>query len=231
MFYVVGTPIGNLEDLTFRAKKVLEEVDYIFAEDTRVTKRMLSHYEIEKTVYQYHEHNKLHQIQNVINLLKGNKNIALVTDAGTPCISDPGFELVNEILKNNLKVVGIPGASSIITGASISGLDMRRMAYEGFLPKKKGRQTLFNKLKDEERTIVILESPNRILKTLKDVREYLGERYVVITRELTKIYEEIIRGNVSQIIEKLEKKPIKGEIVLFIRAINDDGIYFKNKEK
>ena len=231
MFYVVGTPIGNLEDLTFRAKKVLEDVDYIFAEDTRVTKRMLSHYEIEKTVYQYHEHNKLHQIQNVINLLKGNKNIALVTDAGTPCISDPGFELVNEILKNNLKVVGIPGASSIITGASISGLDMRRMAYEGFLPKKKGRQTLFNKLKDEERTIVILESPNRILKTLKDVREYLGERYVVITRELTKIYEEIIRGNVSQIIEKLEKKPIKGEIVLFIRAINDDGIYFKNKEK
>ena len=231
MFYVVGTPIGNLEDLTFRAKKVLEKVDYIFAEDTRVTKRMLSHYEIEKTVYQYHEHNKLHQIQNVINLLKGNKNIALVTDAGTPCISDPGFELVNEILKNDLKVVGIPGASSIITGASISGLDMRRMAYEGFLPKKKGRQTLFNKLKDEERTIVILESPNRILKTLKDVREYLGERYVVITRELTKIYEEITRGNVSQIIEKLEKKPIKGEIVLFIRAINDDGIYFKNKEK
>ena len=231
MFYVVGTPIGNLEDLTFRAKKVLEDVDYIFAEDTRVTKRLLSHYEIEKTVYQYHEYNKLHQIQNVINLLKGNKNIALVTDAGTPCISDPGFELVNEILKNNLKVVGIPGASSIITGASISGLDMRRMAYEGFLPKKKGRQTLFNKLKDEERTIVILESPNRILKTLKDVREYLGERYVVITRELTKIYEEIIRGNVSQIIEKLEKKPIKGEIVLFIRAINDDGIYFKNKEK
>nr|WP_314082727.1 16S rRNA (cytidine(1402)-2'-O)-methyltransferase [uncultured Leptotrichia sp.] len=231
MFYVVGTPIGNLEDLTFRAKKVLEKVDYIFAEDTRVTKRLLSHYEIEKTVYQYHEHNKLHQIQNVINLLKGNKNIALVTDAGTPCISDPGFELVNEILKNDLKVVGIPGASSIITGASISGLDMRRMAYEGFLPKKKGRQTLFNKLKDEERTIVILESPNRILKTLKDVREYLGERYVVITRELTKIYEEITRGNVSQIIEKLEKKPIKGEIVLFIRAINDDGIYFKNKEK
>ena len=231
MFYVVGTPIGNLEDLTFRVKKVLEKVDYIFAEDTRVTKRLLSHYEIEKTVYQYHEHNKLHQIQNVINLLKGNKNIALVTDAGTPCISDPGFELVNEILKNNLKVVGIPGASSIVTGASISGLDMRRMAYEGFLPKKKGRQTLFNKLKDEERTIVILESPNRILKTLKDVREYLGERYVVITRELTKIYEEITRGNVSQIIEKLEKKPIKGEIVLFIRAINDDGIYFKNKEK
>ena len=219
MFYVVGTPIGNLEDITFRAIKTLKEVDYIFAEDTRVTKKLLSHYEIEKTVYQYHEHNKLHQITNIINLLKDQKEIALVTDAGTPCISDPGFELVNEVLKAGIKVIGIPGASSIVTGASISGLDMRRMAYEGFLPKKKGRHTLFNKLKEEERTIVILESPNRILKTLKDVR----------TRELTKIYEEIIRGNVSEIIEKLEKKPIKGEIVLFIRAVNDDGIYLKDK--
>ena len=221
MFYVVGTPIGNLEDITFRALKVLKEVDYIFAEDTRVTKRLLNHYEIEKTVYQYHEHNKFHQIENILNLLKDNKKIALVTDAGTPCISDPGFELVNEILKKNIKVTGIPGASSIITGGSISGLDMRRIAYEGFLPKKKGRQTLFNKLKEEERTI--------ILKTLKDIKEYLGERYVVITRELTKIYEEIIRGNVSEIIEKLEKKSIKGEIVLFIRALDDDGIYLKKE--
>ena len=229
MFYVVGTPIGNLEDITFRAIKTLKEVDYIFAEDTRVTKRLLSYYEIEKKIYQYHEHNKIHQILNIINLLEDNKKIALVTDAGTPCISDPGFELVNEILKKNIKVIGIPGASSIVTGASISGLDIRRMAYEGFLPKKKGRQTLFNKLKEEERTIVILESPNRILKTLKDIKEYLGERYVVITRELTKIYEEIIRGNVSQIIEQLEKKAIKGEIVLFIRSINDDGIYFKSE--
>ena len=229
MFYVVGTPIGDLEDITFRAIKTLKEVDYIFAEDTRVTKRLLSYYEIEKKIYQYHEHNKIHQILNIINLLEDNKKIALVTDAGTPCISDPGFELVNEILKKNIKVIGIPGASSIVTGASISGLDIKRMAYEGFLPKKKGRQTLFNKLKEEERTIVILESPNRILKTLKDIKEYLGERYVVITRELTKIYEEIIRGNVSQIIEQLEKKAIKGEIVLFIRSINDDGIYFKSE--
>ena len=221
MFYVVGTPIGNLEDITFRALKVLGEVDYIFAEDTRVTRKLLSHYEIEKTVYQYHEHNKLHQIQNILNLLENGKRIALVADAGTPCISDPGFELVDEILKKGIKVTGIPGASSIVTGASISGLDMRRMAYEGFLPKKKGRQTLFNKLKEEESTIVILESPNRILKTLKDVREYLGERYVVITRELTKIYEEVIRGDVSEVIERLEKKPIKGEIVLFIKTLKD----------
>ena len=231
MFYVVGTPIGNLEDITFRALRILKEVDYIFAEDTRVTKNLLNHYEIEKTVYQYHEHNKFHQIENILNLLKDNKNIALVTDAGTPCMSDPGFELVNEILKENIKVSGIPGPSSIITGGSISGLDMRRIAYEGFLPKKKGRQTLFNKLKEEERMIIILESPNRILKTLKDIKEYLGERYIVITRELTKIYEEVIRGNVSEIIEKLEKKPIKGEIVLFIRASEDNGIYLKKEVK
>ena len=231
MFYVVGTPIGNLEDITFRALRILKEVDYIFAEDTRVTKKLLNHYEIEKTVYQYHEHNKFHQIENILNLLKDNKNIALVTDAGTPCISDPGFELVNEILKENIKVSGIPGPSSIITGGSISGLDMRRIAYEGFLPKKKGRQTLFNKLKEEERMIIILESPNRILKTLKDIKEYLGERYIVITRELTKIYEEVIRWNVSEIIEKLEKKPVKGEIVLFIRASEDNGIYLKKEVK
>ena len=127
MFYVVGTPIGNLEDITFRAINTLKEVDYIFAEDTRVTKKLLNYYEIEKTVYQYHEHNKMHQIQNIINLLEDNKKIALVTDAGTPCISDPGFELVNEILKKEIKVIGIPGASSIVTGASISGLDMRRI--------------------------------------------------------------------------------------------------------
>ncbi|RRD40656.1 16S rRNA (cytidine(1402)-2'-O)-methyltransferase [Leptotrichia sp. OH3620_COT-345] len=231
MLYVIGTPIGNLEDITFRAVRLLKEVDYIFAEDTRVTKKLLNHYEIEKTVYQYHEHNKIHQIGNILNLLKNNKKIALVTDAGTPCISDPGFEVVNEALKENIKVTAIPGPSSIVTGGSISGLDMRRMAYEGFLPKKKGRQTLFNKLKNEERMIVILESPNRILRTLKDIKEYLGERYVVITRELTKVYEEVIRGEVSEIIKKLEKKPVKGEIVLFIRALNDDGIYLKKEAK
>ena len=154
-------------------------------------------------------------------MLKDEKQIALVTDAGTPCISDPGYELVNEVLKEGIKVVGIPGASSIVTGASVSGLDMRRMAYEGFLPKKKGRQTLFLKLKDEQRTIIILESPNRILKTLKDIHEYLGDRYVVIARELTKMYEEVIRDNVSNLIKRIEAKPIKGEIVLIIKGLED----------
>ncbi len=222
MLYIVGTPIGNLEDITYRALKVLAEVDYIFAEDTRISKRLLNHYEINTTLYQYHEHNKLHQIENIINLLKDEKKIALITDAGTPCISDPGYEVVDEAHKNGIQVVAIPGASSIISGASISGLNLRRIAYEGFLPKKKGRQTLFNKLKEEERTILILESPNRILRTLKDIKEYLGERYVVITRELTKVYEEVIRGSVSELIEKIEKKPLKGEIVLLIKAKKEE---------
>ena len=222
MLYIVGTPIGNMEDITYRAVKTLGNVDYIFAEDTRVSRKLLTHYEIKNTLYQYHEHNKSHQIENIINLLKDGKNIALITDAGTPCISDPGYELVDIAHQNDIKVVTIPGASSVIAGASISGLNLRRMAYEGFLPKKKGRQTLFNKLKEEERTIIILESPNRILRTLKDINEYLGNRYVVIARELTKVYEEVIRGNVIDLIDKIEKKPLKGEIVLLIKSKKEE---------
>ncbi|ACZ01177.1 16S rRNA (cytidine(1402)-2'-O)-methyltransferase [Streptobacillus moniliformis] len=218
MLYIVGTPIGNLEDMTFRAVRTLKEVEYIFAEDTRITKRLLNYYEIDTKVYQYHEHNKQYQIENIIKLLKQEKNVAIVTDAGMPCISDPGYELVDAALKEEIKVTAIPGPSSITTGASIAGIDTRRMAYEGFLPKKKGRQTLFLKLQKEERAIIILESPNRVVKTLKDIQTYLGDRYVVITRELTKIYEEILRGKVSELIEKLEKRNIKGEIVLFIAS-------------
>ncbi|QXW65926.1 16S rRNA (cytidine(1402)-2'-O)-methyltransferase [Streptobacillus moniliformis] len=218
MLYIVGTPIGNLEDMTFRAVRTLKEVEYIFAEDTRITKKLLNYYEIDTKVYQYHEHNKQYQIENIIKLLKQEKNVAIVTDAGMPCISDPGYELVDAALKEEIKVTAIPGPSSITTGASIAGIDTRRMAYEGFLPKKKGRQTLFLKLQKEERAIIILESPNRVVKTLKDIQTYLGDRYVVITRELTKIYEEILRGKVSELIEKLEKRNIKGEIVLFIAS-------------
>lgn len=216
MLYIVGTPIGNLEDMSFRAIRILKEVDYIFAEDTRVTKKLLSHFEINNTIYQYHEHNKKHQIENIIKLLKEDKNIALVSDAGMPCISDPGYELVDIALNENIKVITIPGPSSILSGASISGLNMRKFTYEGFLPKKKGRQTLFLELKNEKRPIIILESPNRIVKTLKDIKTYLGNRYVVITRELTKIYEEVLRGNVDELIPLLEKRNIKGEMVLFI---------------
>jgi len=217
MLYIVATPIGNLEDITLRAIRILKEADYIFAEDTRVTKKLLTHLEIENIVYRYDEHTKRHQVDNIINLLNEDKVIALVTDAGTPCISDPGYEVVDAALNNDIKVVPIPGVSSFTAAASVAGISMRRIAFEGFLPKKKGRQTLFKKLAEEERTIILFESPHRIVKTLNDINTYLGDRYVVLVREITKMYEEIIRGNTSEVIERLEKKPIKGEIVLIIK--------------
>lgn len=220
MLYIVATPIGNLEDMTFRAVRILKEVNYIFAEDTRVTRKLLSHYEIENTVYRYDEHTKQHQIANIINLLKEEKDIALVTDAGTPCISDPGYELVDEAHKEGIKVVAVPGASALTSAISISGVNTRRFAFEGFLPKKKGRQTLFKDLAEEkDRAIVIYESPFRIEKTLKDIENFMGLREVVIIREITKIYEEVLRGTTSELIDKLEKNPIKGEIVLIIKPV------------
>ncbi|WP_022819998.1 16S rRNA (cytidine(1402)-2'-O)-methyltransferase [Fusobacterium russii] len=220
MLYIVATPIGNLEDMTFRAVRILKEVNYIFAEDTRVTRKLLSYYEINNTVYRYDEHTKQHQIANIINLLKEGKNIALVTDAGTPCISDPGYELVDEVHKEGIKVIAIPGASALTSAISVSGVNTRRFAFEGFLPKKKGRQTLFKDLAEEkERAIVIYESPFRIEKTLKDIENFMGVREVVIIREITKIYEEVLRGSTSELISKLEKNPIKGEIVLIIKPM------------
>ncbi len=217
MLYIVATPIGNLEDMTFRAVRTLKEVDYIFAEDTRVTKKLLNHFKIDTIVYRYDEHTKNHQIDNIMKLLEEEKTIALVTDAGTPCISDPGYEVVEEALKKGVKVSPIPGVTSMIAAASVSGISMRRMAYEGFLPKKKGRQTLLKKLATEERSIIIFESPHRLIKTLKDIDEYLGEREVVVCREITKLYEEIVRGTTKELIERFEKKTIKGEIVLIVR--------------
>ncbi|OQY10516.1 MAG: 16S rRNA (cytidine(1402)-2'-O)-methyltransferase [Fusobacteriia bacterium 4572_132] len=216
MLYIVPTPIGNLEDMTFRAVRILKEVDYIFAEDTRNTKKLLNHFDIENIIYQYHAHNK--QVDTVLRLLEQGKDVALVTDAGTPCISDPGYRLVNEAYKKGMEVTSLPGASAVTTAASGSGLNMRRFVFEGFLPKKKGRNTILTKLKEEERAIIFFESPNRIIKTLVEIKEVLGNRYVVISREITKLYEEIIRGNIEEILTKLENKTIKGEIVLLIDA-------------
>ena len=221
MLYIVATPIGNLEDMTFRAVRTLKEVNYIFAEDTRVTRKLLNHYEIENTVYRYDEHTKMHQIANIINLLKEGKDIALVTDAGTPCISDPGYELVDAAHNEGIRVVPIPGASALTAAASAAGMTMRRFCFEGFLPKKKGRQTLLKALADEERTIVIYDSPFRIEKTLRDIEQFMGVKEVVIIREITKIYEEILRGTTTELIEKLAKNPIKGEIVLLIKGQED----------
>jgi len=217
MLYIVATPIGNLEDMTYRGVRVLKEVDYIFAEDTRVTRKLLNHFDIENVVYRYDEHTKGHQVDNIINLLLEGKDIALVTDAGTPCISDPGYEVVDKALNSGVKVVPVAGVSALTAAASVAGISMKRIAFEGFLPKKKGRQTFLKELAKEERVVVLYESPHRILKTLKDINEIFGDRYVVIVREITKIYEEIIRGKTSELIERLEANPIKGEIVLLIK--------------
>lgn len=218
MLYIVATPIGNLEDITLRAIRILKEVDYVFAEDTRVTKKLLNHLEIETTIYRYDEHTKQHQVENIVSLLKEGKNIALVTDAGTPCISDPGYEVVDEALKNNIKVVPIPGVSAMTAAASVAGVSMRRFVFEGFLPKKKGRQTLLKSFADEKRTIMFFESPHRVVRTLKDIEEFIGEREVVLIREITKIYEEIIRGTTKELIEKFENKTLKGEYVIIVRG-------------
>lgn len=217
MLYIVATPIGNLEDMTFRAVRTLKEVDYIFAEDTRVTKKLLSHYEIDTVVYRYDEFTKMTQINSIINLVNEGKSVALVTDAGTPCISDPGYEVVERALKEGMKVSPIPGCSSLVTAASVSGISMRRMAYEGFLPKKKGRQTLLKKLALEERSIVIFESPHRVVRTLQDIEEYLGVREVAVCREITKMFEEIVRGTTTELIEKFKDKTIKGEVVMIVK--------------
>ncbi|MHA4988483.1 16S rRNA (cytidine(1402)-2'-O)-methyltransferase [Cetobacterium somerae] len=218
MLYIVATPIGNLDDITLRAIKTFEEVDFVFAEDTRVTKKLLNHLGIEKIVYRYDEHTKMHQVSNIANMLENGNKIALVTDAGTPCISDPGFEVVDEALKRGIKVVPIPGPSAMTAAASVAGISTRRFCFEGFLPKKKGRQTLLKSLASEERTIVIFESPHRIEKTLRDIETFIGIREVVIVREITKIYEEILRGTTTELIEKLSKNPVKGEIVLLIKG-------------
>ncbi|MGL4653605.1 16S rRNA (cytidine(1402)-2'-O)-methyltransferase [Cetobacterium sp.] len=218
MLYIVATPIGNLDDITLRAIKTFEEVDFVFAEDTRVTKKLLNHLGIEKIVYRYDEHTKMHQVSNIANMLENGNKIALVTDAGTPCISDPGFEVVDEALKRGIKVIPIPGPSAMTAAASVAGISTRRFCFEGFLPKKKGRQTLLKSLATEERTVVIFESPHRIEKTLRDIETFIGVREVVIVREITKIYEEILRGTTTELIEKLSQNPIKGEIVLLIKG-------------
>lgn len=222
MLYIVATPIGNLEDMTFRAVRILQEVEYIFAEDTRVTHRLLKHYDITTKLDRYDEFTKMRRIPNIVKVLKEGKNIALVTDAGTPCISDPGYELVDAALKAGIQVSPIPGASALTAAISIAGTRLRRFCFEGFLPKKKGRQTLFKTFLEEERPIIIYESPFRLMKTLKDIEQYLGNRDVVIVREITKIYEEILRGSTRELLEKLENKTIKGEIVLIIKGVNDD---------
>jgi 16S rRNA (cytidine1402-2'-O)-methyltransferase len=217
ILYVVPTPIGNLEDITLRAIRVLKEVDLIIAEDTRQSLKLLNHFEIKKTIQSYHMHNEHKVLQRYVDEILGGKNIALVSDAGTPAISDPGFLLVRECLKNNIKVDCLPGATAFVPALVKSGLPADSFCFEGFLPEKKGRQTMLKKLCEEERTIILYESPHRLLKTLKQFIEYFGaERLVSVSRELTKTFEETVNGTIQEVLTHFENNIVKGEFVIVI---------------
>ncbi|MDA1061136.1 MAG: 16S rRNA (cytidine(1402)-2'-O)-methyltransferase [bacterium] len=216
MLYIVSTPIGNLEDITLRAIRILSEVDYIAAEDTRHVQKLLNKYEIKTNVLSYHSHSSKSKLEKIVELLKEDKSIALVSDAGTPGISDPAYGLIQRAIEENIDISPIPGPSSLLAGLVISGKPMNQFLYLGFLPVKKGRQTLLKSLNDEKRTIIIFESPHRLLKTLNQLQEYLGDRDIAVCRELTKIYEEALRMKISQAIEHFTVKKPKGEFVLVI---------------
>jgi len=218
MLYIVSTPIGNLEDITFRAVRTLKEVDVIAAEDTRHTPILLKKYEITTPLTSFHSYSSNEKLEKIVAMLKEGKNVALVSDAGTPGISDPAYTLIRRAIDEGIKIVPIPGASSLLTAIVASGLPMDKFLYLGFLPIKKGRQTLLTSLKEEERTIVIFEAPHRVLRTLEDLQKYLGDREVAVCRELTKMFEEIIRVPIKDAIEHFKKKNPKGEFVLVVKG-------------
>ena len=212
--FIVSTPIGNLKDITFRADKVLKEADLIACEDTRHSRILLDKYGIKTPTVSYHQYSRLQKIDYLISQLKLGKNIALITDSGTPGISDPGSYLIQKALEDKIEAVSIPGPVAFVATLSISGFPINEFLYLGFLPKKKGRQTLLGKLKNEKRTIVFYESPYRIIKTLEELRSILGNREVIVARELTKKFEEVYRGKISEVLNKI--KP-KGEFVVVIK--------------
>ena len=215
--FIVPTPIGNLGDITFRAIKTLKSVDIILAEDTRTSLKLLKHYKINSKIESYHMHNEHKKADSIINKISEGNTIALISDAGTPSISDPGFLLVRECIKNNIEVECLPGATALITALVISGLPSDKFLFEGFLPAKKGRTKRLKELSNEKKTIIFYESPHRILKTLKDFSDYFSpEKQVSVSREITKIYEETFRGTIEESIEHFEKNKPKGEFVIVL---------------
>ena len=215
--YIVSTPIGNLEDITLRAVRILKEVDLIAAEDTRHTGLLLRHFGIQKPLTSYFEGNELKKKEWILSRLNQGDRIALVSDAGTPGISDPGFRLIQVAIENLIPIVPIPGPSAVITALSVSGLPTDAFLFKGFLPhKSKKRKDLLKQLEETKETLIFYESPHRLNETLKDILDILGDREIVLTRELTKIYEEILRGKVSEIQNQITKRKIKGEITLII---------------
>jgi 16S rRNA (cytidine1402-2'-O)-methyltransferase len=217
--FIVPTPIGNLEDITFRAIRVLKEVDAVLAEDTRTTKKLFQHYDIDNKLIPYHLNNEHKVVSNIVQELKNGMSYALVSDAGTPGISDPGFLLVRESIKEDIDVECLPGATAFVPALVNSGFPCEKFVYEGFLPHKKGRQTRIQKIAEEERTVVLYESPHRLLKALGQFHEVFGdERRVAVCREISKKFEETRIGTAEELLEHFENNPIKGEFVIVVEA-------------
>lgn len=215
--YIVPTPIGNLEDMTFRAIRILKEVDLILAEDTRTSGKLLKHFEIGTHMHSHHMHNEHKTIENLITRLKAGETIALISDAGTPAISDPGFLLTRACVENNITVECLPGATAFVPALVNSGLPNDKFVFEGFLPDKKGKQTRYLALAEETRTMILYVSPHKLVKTLTEFITYFGEdRSICVSRELSKMHEENVRGTVREVLTHFENKPPKGEIVVVI---------------
>lgn len=229
--YLVATPIGNLEDITLRALRILKEVDYIACEDTRHTLKLLNHYEIKKPLHSYHEHNKMEKGLQIIQDLKQGLNVALVTDAGTPAISDPGEDLVKLCYEHAIEFTAIPGPVALITSLILSGQSTRRFAYEGFLPTaKKERRVLLENISQETRTIILYEAPHKLKQTLHDLYQALGNRQITLTRELTKRFEEKKRVMLEQAIQFYEENEVRGEFVIVIEGLSTETIAAEKKE-
>ena len=219
ILYICPTPIGNLDDITIRTLNILRSVDLIAAEDTRHTLKLLNHYEIKKPLTSYHEHNIREKGYYLINQLKEGKNIALVSDAGMPGISDPGHDLIRLCIEEDIQVIGLPGPSASLLALVVSGLDTSKFVFEGFLPSKKGdRKKALERLKDEKRTLIFYESPHRIKDCIKDIYDVFGNRKVSLSRELTKHYEETIRGDINYLLEVLSERDLKGEMILVVEG-------------
>jgi len=219
ILYLVGTPIGNLEDITLRALKILKEVDLIAAEDTRYTRKLLTHYDIHTSLTSFYEHNEVKKIPYLINCLKNGKKVALVSRAGMPGISDPGYCLIKEVVKEKIKIVPIPGPTALISALTVSGLPMDSFIFVGFLGRKEGKRiNKLKALKEEKRTLIIYEAPHRLRKVLREIKDVLGDRQIVVARELTKKFEEILRGKISEIEKLFEEKEPRGEFTLIVEG-------------
>jgi len=215
---VVGTPIGNLADLSYRAVEVLSSVDLIAAEDTRHSRILLDRYQIRTPVTSFHSHNQARKTPQLLDRLEKGESVAIISDAGTPGISDPAYYLVSRAVERGIPVTCVPGPAAFLAALVISGLPTHRFVFEGFLPTKKGRKTRLEELAEEPRTVILYESPYRLLRTLRDLKAYMGNRRVAVARELTKMYEEVVRGTLEEVVQHFEKTTIRGEFVIVLEG-------------